>query len=82
MSDSVTLEIAWMWKCPSCDYINFERGESFPAEEIAPYALGDNASADEVQEWTESGEFVSRPENVTCADCDRTYIVEADDADK
>jgi len=72
MSEKVEMRAAYEWTCPNCGRDNFERAvvAEFSQEERAEMV------ADHGIEEFDTGDFVSRPDEVTCQHCDSEFETE------
>ena len=78
-TQSVQLHIAFTWTCDHCGKDNFERSVVFRPEMMAS-CKPDNETKQEMERLREagidsSGEWVTKPERVTCGHCGGQFEV-------
>ncbi len=76
--EKVELAQAFVWTCPECGTDHFERSILV---ELSPEEMQELRDDHNVEVW-QQGQFVTRPNTVTCPDCNRNYAtasLESDD---
>lgn len=71
----IQLETCWTWKC-SCGHRNYESGEKpdIPEDEKRAIAEAMGAGPHELGEI--GGQLICAPCNVTCLECETTYVTD------
>lgn len=74
MAAKVELQMAFFWHCDECGAENFARAV---VTEMLPEDITDlkQRYGGDDEEWL-TGNWVGRPEEVTCQDCKRTFETE------
>lgn len=71
MDEKVEMRLAYEWTCPSCGRDNFERAL------VAELSTEDKAEMlEDLGYEPEPGEFMTRPDDVTCPHCGAEFETE------
>lgn len=74
MSETVTLEQSWTWRCPACECVNHE---PCVIAELTPDEKEEMMVEHQIY-GAETGDFVSAPSVVECDYCDAEFSASAE----